>query len=131
MEDDIKMVEIARFQFNSDAQALVALLRSEGIDCYLRNETSNQVFAGYVDIGGVRVEILETEVEHAMEVMRSGGYEIPEEDELPETVQAIGGWSKNIPWLNSLSFEKQLIVLFVIIAVFLGLLIYFGSNDLL
>ena len=125
MEDKIKMVEIARFQFNTDAQALMALLRSEGIDCYLRNETSNQVFAGYVDIGGVRIEILETEVEHAIQVMKNGGYEIPEEDEVPEAIQVVGGWSKNIPWLNALSFEKQLIVLFVVVAVFLGLLIYF------
>ena len=33
-----KIVEIARFTYPADAQPLMALLRSEGIECYLRNE---------------------------------------------------------------------------------------------
>ena len=54
-----KIVEIARFTYPADAQPLMALLRSEGIECYLRNELSSQIMAGYVDVGGARVEILD------------------------------------------------------------------------
>mgnify|MGYP003035889605 CR=1 FL=1 len=43
-----KIVEIARFTYPADAQPLMALLRSEGIECYLRNELSSQIMAGYV-----------------------------------------------------------------------------------
>ena len=50
-----KIVEIARFTYPADAQPLMALLRSEGIECYLRNELSSQIMAGYVDVGGARV----------------------------------------------------------------------------
>ena len=46
-------------------QPLMALLRSEGIECYLRNELSSQIMAGYVDVGGARVEILESDVPRA------------------------------------------------------------------
>lgn len=46
-----KIVEIARFTYPADAQPLMALLRSEGIECYLRNELSSQIMAGYVDVG--------------------------------------------------------------------------------
>ena len=42
-----KIVEIARFTYPADAQPLMALLRSEGIECYLRNELSSQIMAGY------------------------------------------------------------------------------------
>lgn len=49
-----KIVEIARFTYPADAQPLMALLRSEGIECYLRNELSSQIMAGYVDVGGAR-----------------------------------------------------------------------------
>ena len=49
-----KIVEIARFTYPADAQPLMALLRSEGIECYLRNELSSQIMAGYVDVGGAK-----------------------------------------------------------------------------
>ena len=49
-----KIVEIARFTYPADAQPLMALLRSEGIECYLRNELSSQIMAGYEDVGGAR-----------------------------------------------------------------------------
>ena len=63
-----KIVEIARFTYPADAQPLMALLRSEGIECYLRNELSSQIMAGYVDVGGARVEILESDVPRAMKL---------------------------------------------------------------
>lgn len=122
------MVEIARFQYPAEAQTLMALLKSEGIECYLRNEYSTQVMAGYVDVGGARVEILESNVPHALEVMEAGGYDIPTEDEEPEQIRAVAGWTRHIPFLRNYSLEKQIVILFLIIAVFLALLIFFGSG---
>ena len=104
-----KIVEIARFTYPADAQPLMALLRSEGIECYLRNELSSQIMAGYVDVGGARVEILESDVPRAMKIMEEGGYDLPREDEQAEPL------------------EKLIMILFVIVAVFLALVIYFGS----
>ena len=75
-----KIVEIARFTYPADAQPLMALLRSEGIECYLRNELSSQIMAGYVDVGGARVEILESDVPRAMKIMEDGGYDLPREN---------------------------------------------------
>lgn len=128
MDEMDKMVEIARFQYPAEAQTLMALLKSEGIECYLRNEYSTQVMAGYVDVGGARVEILESNVPHALEVMEAGGYDIPTEDEEPEQIRAVAGWARHIPFLRNYSLEKQIVILFVIIAVFLALLIFFGSG---
>lgn len=128
MDEMDKMVEIARFQYPAEAQTLMALLKSEGIECYLRNEYSTQVMAGYVDVGGARVEILESNVPHALEVMEAGGYDIPTGDEEPEQIRAVAGWARHIPFLRNYSLEKQIVILFVIIAVFLALLIFFGSG---
>lgn len=123
-----KMVEIARFTFPADAQTLMALLRSEGIECYLRNEITSQLYARYADVGGARVEILESDVPHALEVMRIGGYEIPSEEEMPDQIQTVSGWTRRIPLLRNYPLEKQIIILFILIAVFLALIIYFGSE---
>ncbi|MDH6305363.1 putative membrane protein [Parabacteroides sp. PF5-5] len=122
-----KMVEIARFQYPSQAQTLVALLKSEGIDCYVRNEVSSQVMAGYVDVGGARVELLESEVSRAIEIMKANGYEIPDEDEQTEQIKAISGWAKHIPFLKNLSLERQILFLLLLVAVCVGLLVFMGS----
>lgn len=119
-----KMVEIARFAKVNDARMLVALLQSEGIDCYINNEYTTQVFAGMADMGGARVEVLEGEVTHAMEVMEVNGYEIPGEDELPNPVQSVSNWTRHIPILKDLPLEKQILFFFVGIALFLTALIF-------
>lgn len=128
MNDMDKMVEIARFQTPAEAQTLMALLKSEGIECYLRNEYSSQLFASYVDVGGARVEILESDVLEALEVMKAGGYDIPEEDEEAEQIQVVAGWARHIPFLRNYTLEKQIVILFGIIAVLLVLLIFLGSQ---
>lgn len=128
MDDMDKMVEIARFQYPAEAQTLIALLKSEGIECYLRNEYTSQLYASYVDVGGARVEILESDVPDALEIMKAGGYDIPEEDEEAEQIQVVAGWARHIPFLRNYTLEKQIVILFVIIAVLLVLLIFFGSQ---
>ncbi|GGK08215.1 hypothetical protein GCM10007084_34070 [Parabacteroides faecis] len=128
MDDMDKMVEIARFQYPAEAQTLIALLKSEGIECYLRNEYTSQLYASYVDVGGARVEILESDVPEALEIMKAGGYDIPEEDEEAEQIQVVAGWARHIPFLRNYTLEKQIVILFVIIAVLLVLLIFFGSQ---
>ncbi|MDR0749089.1 MAG: DUF2007 domain-containing protein [Tannerellaceae bacterium] len=125
---DDKMIEIARFQYPDEAWALAALLKSEGIDCYIRNELTSQVMGGYVDMGGVRVELLEGEALHALEIMAVNGYEIPDENEEPGQIRTVAGWARHIPFLRSLPLEKQILFLFILIAVCAGLLIFFGSQ---
>lgn len=127
-EIEDKMVEIARFQQPAEAQTLIALLKSEGIECYLRNEISSQLMAGYLDVGGARVEILESDVPLALEVMEAGGYDIPSEEEGAEQIQTVAGWARHIPFLRNLALEKQIVIFLVIIAVFLALLIFFSSQ---
>jgi predicted membrane-bound dolichyl-phosphate-mannose-protein mannosyltransferase len=110
-----RMVELARFQHPAEAQTLVALLHSEGIDCYIRNEHSSQMLAG-IDVGGARVEILESDVAHAMDVMKNNGYDFPEEDETPDNQQTTHGWP----------LEKQIMAILFLLIVLLALLICGG-----
>ncbi|MDR1258751.1 MAG: DUF2007 domain-containing protein [Tannerellaceae bacterium] len=125
MDTTDKIVEIARFRFPAEAYTLMATLRSEGIDCYLRNEYSSGI-AGY-PIGGARVEIMESDVVRAMEVMEAGGYEIPAVDEIPKQITTVTGWAGRIPLLRKLPLEMQIFVFFIIIAVCIGLLIWLGT----
>ena len=71
MED--KMVELSRFTIVSKAEILANLLKSEGIDCYVRDCFMNQIYSG-VDFGGVKVELLEKDFQRAKEIMKAFGY---------------------------------------------------------
>ena len=124
MED--KIVEIARFYEPEAAQRIESLLKSEGIKCYLRNEYTSQVMYP-AKMGGIRIELLESEVPRAMEILEANGYEFPKEDEEAEQIQVVSGWTRHVPFLRHLPLEKQIIVLFILVAVFLALVIYFGS----
>ena len=78
-------------------------------------------------MGGIRIELLESEVPRAMEILEANGYELPEEGEEAEELQAVSGWARHVPFLRHLPLERQIIVLFILVAVFLALVIYFGS----
>jgi len=71
MED--KMVELTRFVKVSEAELLASLLRSEGVDCYVRDGYMNQIYDG-LDLGGVKVELLQKDMKRAMEIMSDHGY---------------------------------------------------------
>ena len=118
MED--KIVEIARFYEPEAAQMIESLLKSEGVNCYLRNEYTSRIQYP-ANVGGIRIELLESEVP------RAKGYEFPKEAEEDEQLQAVSGWVRHVPFLRHLPLEKQIIVLFILVAVFLALVIYFGS----
>ena len=117
MED--KIVEIARFYEPEAAQMIESLLKSEGVNCYLRNEYTSRIQYP-VNVGGIRIELLESEVPRAKEILEANGYEFPKEDEEDEQLQAVSGWVRHVPFLRHLPLEKQIIVLFILVAVFLA-----------
>ena len=90
---DDKMVELIRFSFLSEAEILVNLLKSEGVDCYARDSFFNQIYGGAADVGGIKIELLDKDLEHAKEIMRAYGYEELEKDgELTFTGKIIEGF---------------------------------------
>ncbi|MDR0994906.1 MAG: DUF2007 domain-containing protein [Tannerella sp.] len=126
-EKDEKLVEIARFAFAADAQTLVAYLKSEGIDCYLRDEISSQILAGYADVGGVRVEVLENEVPQALKVMEEGGYASYEPEPEASPAERAGNWLSRLPLLRKLSPGGQITLILVLIIILVGLMAYFSA----
>ena len=77
MED--KIVEIARFYEPEAAQMIESLLKSEGVNCYLRNEYTSRIQYP-ANVGGIRIELLESEVPRAKEILEANGYEFRKTD---------------------------------------------------
>ena len=122
-----KMVEIARFQNQAEAFMLRSLLESEGIECYLKDEIINQMYGGFVDFGGIKVQVMEDQVPHAMDVMQANGYELPKEDEAIAPLAPMSGFVGKIPFLRKFALEKQLLIILIVTALLLALLVSAGS----
>jgi hypothetical protein len=83
--------------------------------------------AGYVGHRRGKKKVLESEVQRALEIMKDGGYEIPDENEEEEEIRVVSGLGSKIPWLKRFPLEKQIIIILGAIAILLGLLIFATS----
>lgn len=117
-----KVIEIARFGYVDEAQQLVDLLHAEGIEASIRNETMSSLFPGINNIGEPSVDILEKDIQRALEVMKDAGYEIPTGKEGLEGLKTVSGFMRHIPILNKLPFEKQIWAFFFILIVLIFIL---------
>ena len=70
---DDKMVELTRFVKVSEAEMLANLLKSEGIDCYVRDSFISEIYQP-VDFGGAKVELLEKDLLRAREILEVFGF---------------------------------------------------------
>ena len=82
MED--KIVEIARFYEPEAAQMIESLLKSEGVNCYLRNEYTSRIQYP-VNVGGIRIELLESEVPRAKEILEANRFRLGTPRSVPPT----------------------------------------------
>ena len=121
-----KVVEIANFQHPEKAELLASILQAEGVECYVRNGVSSRVMRGYVDIGAC-VDVLESDVPLALEIMKETGYALPDNELKAEYEAGNTGLARRIPLLRNLSFEKQLIIIIGLIIGLAVLLIYLQS----
>ena len=124
MED--KIVEIARFYEPEAAQMIESLLEI-GRNQMLSEETN--IRAGHVPshMGGIRIELLESEVPMQWR-FGSKRIRISERRRRSRTDSSRFrlDTSRSVP-TDHLPLEKQIIVLFILVAVFLALVVYFGS----
>ncbi|MDR2765186.1 MAG: DUF2007 domain-containing protein [Tannerella sp.] len=111
-----RLVEIANFAQAETAEMLAALLRAEGIACTTRNEVSNRILRGFVDIG-VRVEVLEHNVPRALEIWKDSGLSQPEADDADPNADAATGLAHYLPLLR-----KHFIILIALITGMLAIL---------
>jgi hypothetical protein len=118
-----RIVEIANFKQTDRAEILASLLRSEGILCYVRNGLNSNVFGDGVDIGA-KVELPESDMPRALEIMKAYDYTLPDEILLADYEGDDSTLANHVPFLRKFSFGTQIFIIIVLIISFLALLIY-------
>ena len=114
MED--KMIELMSFTKVSEAEMLANLLKSEGVNCYVRDAFMSQIYHG-ADLGGAKVELLEKDLERAMEIMKDYNY-LPKEEIDADVVADFEQDKRKLS--RFLMFITALIILMVVVIILLN-----------
>jgi hypothetical protein len=122
-------VSIQTFLYPQDAYIVKGLLESEGIDAFLKDEMTTQVFNFYSNaIGGVKLLVPEEQADKAREILKKNGYTIdsenPEED--IELISKSETTDKNCcPFCGSsnISQQKKASIVTIVLIFLLGLLL--------
>ena len=70
-----KIITIYNFEYLGEAAIVRARLESEGIPCMIQNELISQIAPFYSDtFGGVKLQVNESDVPQAMEILKEAGY---------------------------------------------------------
>ena len=107
-------------QSNALAEELQRMLAETGITAYLRNEYTNRIIGPMCDVGGVRIELAESDLEAARIVLAESGLPLAEPEQTP--VGRISRWADNLPLLRNRPLEQRLWIITGLLLVFLGLL---------
>ena len=119
MEEE-RMVTLVCMQSNALAEELQRMLAETGITAYLRNEYTNRIIGPMCDVGGVRIELAESDLEAARIVLAESGLPLAEPEQTP--VGRISRWADNLPLLRNRPLEQRLWIITGLLLVFLGLL---------
>jgi hypothetical protein len=79
------------------------------------------------DNSAIRVELLESDLPRALEIMKEKGYALPGEDEIADVATGDTALANRIPLLRNFSFEKQIVILIVLVIGLLAVLVCLGS----
>lgn len=73
-------VTVLTFTYPYEVPVIRARLESEGIACYVKDEFTIQVKHIFSQaIGGIKLQVMESDVSRALEILKEGGY-ISEKD---------------------------------------------------
>ena len=84
MENE-KFITVLTFTFANEVSIIRGRLEAEGITCFVKDEYTVQVQPFYSNaIGGVKLQVKESDLNQAIEILKEAGYLKDEEQELPD-----------------------------------------------
>ncbi|MGL4227712.1 MAG: DUF2007 domain-containing protein [Tannerellaceae bacterium] len=127
------LVTIAEFNQPNRALFLKSLLEAEGIQCFLKDELTSQIYGTGIMFGGVKLQVLDTDVEAATRILIAGGFEedsVQLENQKEELESSKTIFSK-VPYIGRLSYPAQMwiiLILTIALGLLLGLISYFINS---
>ncbi|MFZ6052038.1 putative signal transducing protein [Halocola ammonii] len=109
-------ITVATFNFPSDMHSARALLETEGIECFVRDELTAQVHNFYSQaIGGVKLQVKEADAERAKRLLIQAGYIKEEKHELSGFWKGVDKMTRTIPWIKKFGLEVRFLIVIAIV----------------
>jgi len=122
------LITILTFTYPQELAIVRGRLESEGIECFVQDELTVQVNLLYSNaIGGIKLQVRESDAAKALEILKSLGY-IQDEDVSPSKfLSKLNSFTSKIPFFSKIRFEIQLAIIITIIIAATVTIIYFAT----
>ena len=105
-------IELISFTLPQDAYLVKGRLESEGIETFLKDELTTQVYNFYSNaIGGVKLLVREPDYQRAYDILVESKYIVSEEKKPNKTLQKLDKFTSGIPVIRKWRLELRLITL--------------------
>ena len=108
-------ITLKTFTYPSEAYILRGKLESEGIECFIKDELTIQSNPLYSNaIGGVKLQVKESDFNQAVEILKLGGYMLDDDSQPANIFNTIARRTLKIPLLNLLPDLFRVLIVFVL-----------------
>lgn len=120
-------ITVASFTYPHEAAVLKGRLESEGIECFLRDELTVQVYNFYSNaLGGVKLQVHKNDAESVYYLLKDLGYNaLVEEDTGPSFMERFDRATRRMPLINKVLPPFRLVLVTTGLVAFLMLFAYF------
>ena len=122
-------ITVTSFSVASQAYLAKARLESEGIDVFLKDELTMQVYALGV-IGGVKLQVREVHLDAACDILIEMGYLDPPNPKHGSLIQFLDRITSSLPGFGNTILEIRLVVIvaLLLMLIVLALLLYHSPS---
>lgn len=111
--------------YPQDLYIIKGRLESEGIQCFLKDELTVQAYNLYSNaVGGVKLQVLEEDVEKARGILAELGY-IKDEPVQIDLLARIEAKTRFIPILKNINVVNRIVILTILVVVLITTSVYF------
>jgi hypothetical protein len=122
-------ITVISFSVASQAYLAKARLESEGIEVFLKDELTMQVYALGV-IGGVKLQVREVHLDAACQILIEMGYLEPPKEQYVHVIQFLDRITSSFPFIGNTILEIRLvaIVALLLMLIVIALLLYHSPS---
>ena len=121
----MKYVTILTVNYINELMVVQSLLEAEGIEYFIKDEYTVQTdpFLSNV-VGGIKLQVKESDVEKAAEILKELGCFKENDTPAPEKSSKLIEFTEKIPFINKMSLEWRLIILVgIILVLIIGIIV--------
>lgn len=108
------LITVKTFTYPHELAIIQGRLESEGIECFVLDELTAQVNPFYSNaIGGIKLQVKESDLERTIEILKDGGYINEGETQPSKIYLQLEKATSGIPFINKLRLEFRVIAIIV------------------